>query len=119
MTIDKIIITIVGGGLIALIYWFFFGKREEVVNVMDDVEIAVKGGYKPETIKIKKGKETKITFLRSDPSSCLEEIVIPDFKIRKFLPLNKSVTIKITPTKSGTYGMHCGMNMYHGKIIVS
>jgi plastocyanin domain-containing protein len=118
MDLDKLIVTIAGAGLIQFIYWFFFGKKDEIAVIGEKGEIIVQGGYKPETVKLKKGQKTKLTFLRRDPSSCLEEIVIPDFKIRKYLPLNEPVSFEITPEKTGTYTMHCGMNMYHGKLIV-
>jgi plastocyanin domain-containing protein len=45
-------------------------------------------------------------------------VILGDFKIRKFLPLNQKVTVELTPQKSGEFGYACGMNMYHGKIIV-
>ena len=119
MTIDKIIIAIFSVAGILFTYWFFLMKREDVVSVKDSVDINVAGGYSPSTISIPKGKTTKINFFRKDPSSCLEEVVLGDFKIRKFLPLNQKVTVEITPQKAGEYGFACGMNMFHGKIIVS
>ena len=120
MDTNKLLVIISGLGLIALIYWFFFGKKREVYEATNgEIEIIVKGGYKPEIIKLKKGKVVKLTFVRSDPSDCLEEVILPDFKIRKYLPLNEPVTIEIRPQDVGTYGLHCGMNMYHGRIIVS
>lgn len=82
------------------------------------VEILVDGGYKPDTIQIPKGKPTTIEFFRKDPSSCLEEVVLSDFKIRKFLPLNQKTEITITPNKVGTFPFSCGMNMFHGKVVV-
>jgi len=115
---DKLIITMFGLGLIAAIYWFFFGKREGAMEAKDAWNITVEGGYKPATIIIPRGKQSTITFTRKDPSSCLEEVIIPDFKIKEFLPLNKPVAIALSPTKTGIFGIHCGMNMFHGKIIV-
>lgn len=67
------------------------------------VDVIVEGGYSPEVISIPKGKTTKLNFIRKDPSSCLEEVVLPDFKIRKYLPLNQKVTIEINPNKAGEY----------------
>jgi plastocyanin domain-containing protein len=117
---DKILVTILGFGLIGLIYWFFFGKREEPVEMIrEGGDIIVDGGYKPNIIKVKKGQETKLTLVRGDPNSCLEEFILPDFKIKKYLPLNKKVEISFTPTKAGEYAFHCGMNMYHGKVVVT
>jgi len=118
MSIDKIFVTITGIAGIVFTYWFFLMKKEEVVSVTESVDITVEGGYTPSTIQIPKGKTTKISFIRKDPSSCLEEVVLSEFKIRKFLPLNKKVTVEITPKKSGTFPFACGMNMFHGKIIV-
>ena len=122
MEIDKILVTISGIGLITLIWWFFFGKKSAFVDAtarQGNIEVVVDGGYRPAAIKIKNGKTTILKILRKDSNSCLEEIILPDFKIKKFLPLNKEVEISITPQKTGEFGFHCGMNMYHGKIIVS
>lgn len=118
MAIDKILVGLLSVAGIAFTYWFFLMKREEVVSVTDSVDITVEGGYKPATISIPQGKTTKISFTRKDPSSCLEEVVISDFKIKKYLPLDQKVTVEVTPEKKGEYGFACGMNMFHGKIIV-
>lgn len=115
---DKIIILISGIGVIGLIYWFFFGKKDEAVMAGSSINILVDGGYSPEKIKIQNGKTTKLIFKRTDPNSCLEEIIIPDFKVKEYLPLNEEIEIAITPKKTGEYETHCGMNMFHGKIIV-
>lgn len=120
MSIDKIIVIISGISGIAFTYWFFLMKKDdEVVSVTDTVDITVEGGYSPNTISIPQGKTTKINFTRKDSSSCLEEVVLSDFKIRKFLPLNKKVTVEVNPQKKGEYGYACSMNMFHGKIIVN
>lgn len=118
MTLDKFIITYIDIFAIVSVYWFFFMKKETQVEVSDSVDIIVDGGYIPNTIVIKKGKPTKINFLRRDPSSCLEEVVLGDFKTRKYLPLNKKVTIELKPQEVGEFTYGCGMNMYHGKIII-
>ncbi|OGZ70741.1 MAG: hypothetical protein A3F47_00475 [Candidatus Staskawiczbacteria bacterium RIFCSPHIGHO2_12_FULL_38_11] len=118
MTIDKILVTIIGFLGMGFTYWFFLMKKEKEIEVKDEVDIIVEGGYSPNVISIKKGKTTKINFIRKDSNSCLEEVVLGDFKIKKHLPLNQKVTVEITPQKSGEFGYACGMNMYHGKIIV-
>lgn len=115
---NTILVTVFGIGLIIAIYWFFFGKKEEAIDAKNAWDITVEGGYKPGAITIPAGKPSTITFTRKDPNSCLEEVVIPEFKIKKFLPLNTPVAITLSPTTPGSYGIHCGMNMYHGKIIV-
>lgn len=115
---DKIAVSIVGVLLIVFIYWFFFRKRDAVAVTKESGDIIVDGGYRPSIIKIKKGQKTTISILRKDPNTCLEEFILPDFKISKYLPLNEKVEIEITPEKSGEFTFHCGMNMFHGKVIV-
>lgn len=118
MELDKLLVAIFSVAGIGLTYWYFLMKKDEIVSVTDSVDILVEGGYNPSSISIPKGKTTKINFLRKDPSSCLEEVVLSDFKIKKYLPLNKTVTVDVTPKDSGTFNFSCGMNMFHGKINV-
>lgn len=118
MNFQKTLVSVLGLGLIVFIYWFFFGKKEEEVLAGKNIEILVDGGYKPSTIKIKKGQKTVISLLRKDKNTCLEEFILPDFKIKKYLPLGKAIEIEITPAQSGVYLFHCGMNMFHGKVVV-
>ena len=120
---DKLLIISGGIGLIVFIYWFFFGKKPSYIKATEgkganSVDILVDGGYKPDNIRIKKGVTTTLVFERKDPNTCLEEIIIPDFKIKRYLPLGKKVEIQLTPEKTGVYQTHCGMGMFHGQIIV-
>lgn len=118
MSPDKLLVIFFGATGVVFTYWFFLAKKDSLVIASDNVEITVAGGYSPEAIIIPKNKLTKITFLRKDPSDCLSEIVLGDFRIRKQLPLNQKVTIELNPKTSGEFKYSCGMNMYHGKIIV-
>ena len=118
MSIDKILVGFFGLLGIFFTFWFFLMKKEKEIKVTGEVDITVSGGYSPEVISIPLDKLTKINFLRTDPTECLSEVVIPDFKIKKELPLNQKVTVEITPEKKGEFGFTCSMNMYHGKIIV-
>lgn len=74
--------------------------------------------YEPESIVVKQGVKTTLTFIRKTEQTCATEIVFPDFDIEKPLPLNEPVVIEITPTKTGEFRFTCGMNMYKGKMIV-
>lgn len=115
---DKVLVTIIGILGMSFTYWFFLMKKEKEIVVTDSIDIIVEGGYSPNVISIPKGRTTKVNFIRKDPSSCLEEVVLGDFKIRKHLPLNQKVTVELTPWQSGEFSYACGMNMYRGKIIV-
>lgn len=115
---DKVIVLLTGISAIGFVYWFFLMKKDQEVSVNKEITITVSGGYSPERITIQNNKPITIHFLRTDKNSCLEEVVLPDFKIRKQLPLNEQVSIIVTPQKTGTFTYSCGMNMYHGKITV-
>jgi len=119
MTIDRIVATVLSLAGVVFTYWFFLRKKEgETVQVTDRIKIIVDGGYKPNVIQVARGKSTTLEFFRKDPTDCLEEVVIPDFAIRQFLPLNRSTEVTITPQKAGEYQFHCGMSMFFGKIKV-
>ena len=118
MMLDKLLLSFGSVFVVAFIYWFFFGKKDDAVNVGEKADILVDGGYNPSTIKVKRNKKTIISLLRKDENFCLEEFILPDLKIKKYLPLNQKVEVEITPTKTGTFRFHCGMNMFHGKVIV-
>ena len=81
------------------------------------VEIGEKG-FTPGSLKLRRGVRTRLTFLRTTDATCAKEIVLPDFNIRRALPLNQPVVITFTPTKRGPLTFACGMNMMRGKLIV-
>lgn len=116
---DKTIVTTAGIAAILGIYLFFFGKKEKAVEASGSITITVDGGYKPKLIKIPKNQKTTLIFLRKDANTCLEELIIPDYKIKKYLPMHTPVVITLEPKKPGSYNFHCGMNMFHGAIEVT
>lgn len=119
MTIDKLLVIFSSLAGIIFVYWFFLMKKDKAVFVKNNsIDIKVEGGYQPAVISIPRGKTTKLNFLRSDPSSCLEDVILGDFKIRRNLPLNEKVMIEVTPEKTGSYDFTCGMGMFHGKLEV-
>jgi len=75
-------------------------------------------GFEPASLDLKANQPAKITFLRQTNDTCATEVVFPDYKIKKELPLNQPVDVEFTPTKPGTMAFACGMNMYQGKIVV-
>lgn len=118
---DKVIVALFSIGGIGFTYWYFLMKKDDaaVAVTSDSIDILVDGGYSPSTISVVKGKPVTLRYFRKDPSSCLDEVVLADFKIRKHLALNQTTEITVTPDKKGTFDISCGMNMFHGKIIVT
>jgi plastocyanin domain-containing protein len=104
-------------------WWFFLARRPAAAAVAgaggaQEVTITVQAGYEPAEVKVKRGMPVRLIFDRQETSGCSEEIVIPDFGIRKFLPAFQKTTIELTPEKAGTFDFTCGMSMLHGRLIV-
>lgn len=122
----KILILLIAVILIAAIGWWFFGYHQEKAmtarlndNDQDQkIRIEVNGGYSPSTIVLKKGVPAELVFYRKDPSSCLERVVFPEQGINEQLPQNRLHQIEFDTSKAGEYEFACGMNMFHGKVIV-
>ena len=86
------------------------------------IEIKVtEKGFEPKEIKVKKGQPVTLSFLRTTDRTCIKAIDIPAEKVKGFeLPLNKAVTLTITPTRAGVEKFHCtAMAMGDGKIVVT
>jgi plastocyanin domain-containing protein len=60
----------------------------------------------------------RLVFDRQETSGCSEEVVIPEFGVRRFLPAFKKTTVELTPEQAGSYDFTCGMGMLRGKLIV-
>ena len=73
-------------------------------------------GYTPSTLTLKAGVPAEITFLRNKPGGCVGQVVFPDLKLTRDLPLNTPVKVAFTPRK-GTMTYTCGMGMMKGSIV--
>lgn len=83
-----------------------------------EVTVTVNGGYTPNTVVFKQGVPAQIVFDRKDPSGCFSHVVFPDFGINEELPVNEQYPIEIDTSKAGEYQYACGMNMFHGKVVI-
>ena len=81
--------------------------------------IEVDNGYAPAVVRVRAGQPVRLEFHRVDRSSCTEEVVIPDFGIRTFLPTGRTVTVEFTPAAPGEHEFACGMGMVRGRIVVN
>ncbi|MBY5280543.1 cupredoxin domain-containing protein (plasmid) [Aphanizomenon flos-aquae CCAP 1446/1C] len=119
---NKVAVTFGGLGIIGLqLWWFLLSKPKSQKAVatggnIQEVNITVDGGYDPSRILVQAGKPVRLKFERKDPSSCLEQVIIPDFHIAADLPINQITTVEFTPEQAGTYLFTCGMNMFRGEI---
>lgn len=120
---DEWMVILGGLGGIAMVNWYFFlAGRTAVASVMvataqDPVTITVNGGYSPQRTRVKAGAPVRLVFDRKDTGSCSDEVVFPDFGIRRFLPTGSRTTIDVVPPTPGRYEFTCGMGMHRGEII--
>ncbi len=75
-------------------------------------------GYEPNTVDVPAGQAARITFLRTTDQTCGTEVVFPELRIRKPLPLNKPVTVDLPAGPKRELRFTCGMDMFRGKVVV-
>ena len=115
----KLLVTLGGLGLIgAEVWWFLFSKTKAQQATshqgIQEIEIIVDGGYKPDRIIVNIGQPVRLNFFRKDSSSCLEKVLLPDFHQAINLKINQTTSVEFIPTQVGEYTFHCGMNMFKG-----
>ena len=129
-------VLLTGAAGIAWVVWYFFlaeqgtaqvvrastetrgsGGEGSVGGARQSATIVVHGGYSPSTIHVRAGEPVSLIFDRQETSSCSEEVVFPDFGVRKYLPANQQTTVVVLPPKAGTYDFTCGMSMLHGRLV--
>jgi plastocyanin domain-containing protein len=107
-----------------IVWWFFIAKKSTDVGAIlskdgrQHVTVTVNGGYSPNIVTLKQGIPATIDFYRKDPSGCLSHVVFPDFGINEELPIGQSHQITIDTSTPGEYTYACGMNMFHGKVVI-
>lgn len=124
MTQIEWVVVLSGLLMIAWINWYFFlAERASATAVtgvggVQEVTIAVRGGYDPAVVQVKRGAPVRLVFDRQETSGCSEEVVLPEFGIKRFLPAHQKTTVEFTPERAGTYEFTCGMSMLRGQLTV-
>jgi len=124
-TADRIA-AIAGGAVLGVFLWlFFFGRKKGAVaarpaggGAAQRVEIVVEGGYSPDQVVARRGIPLTLVFDRRESNPCSDEVVLPEFGIRRALPAFARTEIEVVPQRTGEFPFSCGMNMLHGKIRV-
>lgn len=124
MTWDRVLVDVVGLGLIGFIVWFFWLVRAKGVRAAvssggyQEQMVLVKGGYTPDVIVVEAGKPVRLNFVRQESASCSEMVLFPAFNKSAALPEGQTVPVEFLPKDRGEFEFSCQMGMFRGKLIV-
>jgi len=124
MSWDRILVNLIGLGLIGFIVWFFWLVKKKGVKAAlmsggyQEQMVLVKGGYTPDVIVVEAGKPVRLNFVRQESASCSEMVLLPDFNKSAKLPEGETVAVEFLPKQPGEYEFACQMGMFRGKLIV-
>jgi plastocyanin domain-containing protein len=75
-------------------------------------------GFTPSHVEVQKGKPASLVFVRTTDDTCAKEVVFPDIKLEKDLPLRTAVAIDIPTGEARTLTFQCGMAMYKSAVVI-
>lgn len=97
-------------------------KKAPPKPTTDRFEIAVtENGFEPADVAVPSGKPVTLVFDRKTDKTCAKQVVLDlgDGKpVTKDLPLDQPVEVAATFPKAGKLTYACGMDMFHGTIVV-
>lgn len=75
-------------------------------------------GFTPSRVEVQKGKPASLVFVRTTDDTCAKEVVFPDLKLEKELPLRTAVNIEVPTAEARTLTFQCGMAMYKSAVVI-
>jgi plastocyanin domain-containing protein len=75
-------------------------------------------GFTPSDIKAEKGKPLSLVFIRTTEGTCAKQVVFPELKLEKELPLNVPVSLTIPTDDARRLTFQCGMGMYKSAVVI-
>ncbi|MFD1658410.1 heavy metal translocating P-type ATPase [Streptomyces caeni] len=122
MDTAEIVVVTLAAVLTGALGWFFFGPRRargaRLEGGVQRAEVTVRGGYRPDVIRVRQGIPVELVFDRQESGECTNRVVFPDLRISAGLPAFRRTTVRLRPERAGSFGFVCGMNMIHGTLVV-
>ncbi|MBN1152586.1 MAG: cupredoxin domain-containing protein, partial [Dehalococcoidia bacterium] len=85
MYVAEVVVTVGGLAAIGFLAWYFFGPKQagaaRVKGNVQEIVVTVKGGYSPDTIRVRKGIPLRLIFDRKEAGECSSRVVFPDFQV--------------------------------------
>jgi plastocyanin domain-containing protein len=75
-------------------------------------------GFSPSEVKLEKGKPASLVFVRTSKDTCATQVVFPELKTEKDLPLNTPVRVDVPTNEARTLTFQCGMGMYKSAVLI-
>jgi Cu+-exporting ATPase len=122
MSTADIVVLLASAAAVAGLGWFFFAPRKahtaQLGGGVQRVDVVVRGGYRPDVIRVRQGVPVELVFDRQESGDCTSRVVFGDFAVSAALPAYTRTTVRLDPVRAGSFGFACGMNMVHGTLIV-
>ena len=80
--------------------------------------IADEKGFTPSEVHATRGAPLTLIFKRTSDNTCAKEVVFPELKVRRPLPLNEAVAVVMPTQADHAYKFQCGMAMWEGAVVV-
>ena len=95
--------------------------RQAVVARLDAVggqvvEVTVRRGYQPDSIRARAGLPLRIVFRREDDDACSERVVFSAPRLDRRLAATGLTTVDLAAQPPGEIRFTCGMGRYRGRI---
>jgi plastocyanin domain-containing protein len=93
--------------------------KDDAVSVGPRIEVvADEHGFTPSSVAVKTGSPLTLVFTRTTEDTCANQVVFPELKITKDLPLKQPVPVDIPSGAARTLAFQCGMGMFKGKVVI-
>lgn len=80
------------------------------------VDVTVRRGYQPDSIRARAGVPLRIVFRREDDDACSERVVFSTARLDRRLSATGATTIDLPAQPPGEIRFTCGMGRYRGHI---
>lgn len=126
MVLEQVVSSLLLGAVLALLgvgVWSL-SRRSQGTRALtaedgvQEMEIVVRGRYRPATVIVKKGIPVRLLFNRQEDEPCSERVVFSDFQQERWLAPFTTTAVQFIPSRPGEFLFTCAQGMYQGRLVV-